>query len=204
MKLSELEKEDLGTLSKEQIAKVIYGDSLDTCEYADVALVLGGNPNHCGERAYKAAALWHEGRVKTLIPCGGVKWDFSGETLSECEYLARILLAEGVPADAILREDQSTTTKENMLYGTILFNRAFKIQNVKTVCIVTSAAHLRRAKAIAELFLPRSVKVVGCPASVPADPLGVLQTEHGRYFAMRELPLVHSMIRNGFMEDIEI
>lgn len=108
MRLSELEKEALGTLSDGQIVTVIYGDSRDTCEYADVALVLGGNPNHCGERAYKAAELWHEERVKTLIPCGGVEWDFSGETFSECEFLTRILLAEGVPEDAILRENQSS------------------------------------------------------------------------------------------------
>ena len=204
MKLSELKKEALAELSDEQIVKVIYGDSVDTCEQADVGLILGGNPNHCGERAYKAAELWREGRIKTLIPCGGVSWDFSGETLSECDYLHRILLAEGVPEEAILPENLSTTTKENMLYATILFNRALKLQNVKTVCIITSAAHLRRAKAIATLLLPRSVQVVGCSASIPENPLAVLQTEHGRYFATRELPLVYSMIKNGFMEDIEL
>ena len=190
-------------LSEEQLATILYGDSKDTCEAADIALVLGGNPNHCGERAVRAAALWKEGRVKTLIPCGGVEWDFDGERISECEYLTRILLAEGVPEEVILRENRSTTTKENMLYATILFNKALGIQNVKTVCIVTSAMHLQRARAIAELFLPRSVKVVGTPASIPEDPVAVLKTEHGRYFSMRELPLMKKMIDQGFMKDIE-
>ena len=203
MKLSKTSPESLASLSEEQIATILYGESRDTCEYAEVALVLGGNPNHCGERAVRAAALWREGRVKTLIPCGAVEWDFDGERISECEYLTRILREEGVPEEAILREERSTTTKENMLYATILFNKAFGIQNVRTVCVITSAAHLQRAKAIAELFLPRSVKVVGCPASVPEDPIAVLRTEHGRWFAMRELPLMKKMIDQGLMKDIE-
>ena len=161
MKLSEIKKEEFESLSNEQLAEILYGVSRDDGECADVALVLGGNPNHCGERAYKAAELWHAGRVKTLIPSGGVKWNFDGREISEAEYLANILRKEGVPEEAILVEDRATTTKENMLYGTILFNKAFKIQNVKSVMIVTSASHLRRSLGLGKLFLPRSVKVTG-------------------------------------------
>ena len=203
MKLSEIKKEEFESLSNEQLAEILYGVSRDDGECADVALVLGGNPNHCGERAYKAAELWHAGRVKTLIPSGGVKWNFDGREISEAEYLANILRKEGVPEEAILVEDRATTTKENMLYGTILFNKAFKIQNVKSVMIVTSASHLRRSLGLGKLFLPRSVKVTGCPASVPEDPIAVLNTEHGRYWAMRELPLLKSLIDNGLIDDIE-
>ena len=203
MKLSETPIEALESLSAEQVASILYGGCKEMLTEADVALILGGNPNHCGERAYRAAELWREGRVKTLIPCGAVDWDFDGERISECEYLTRILLAEGVPEEAILREDRSTTTKENMLYATILFNKAFGIRNVRRACIVTSAMHLQRAMAIAELFLPRSVEVVGCPASMPKDPALAVTTEHGRYFSMRELPLMKKMIAEGFMKDIE-
>ena len=203
MKLSEIKKEEIELLSDEQMAEILYGVSRDDGACADVALVLGGNPNHCGERAYKAAELWHAGRIKTLIPSGGVEWDFEGKRISEAQYLAGILRAEGVPEDAILVEDRATTTKENMLYGTILFNKTFKIQNVKSVMIVTSASHLRRSMGLGTLFLPRSVKVVGCPATVPTDPLAVLATEHGKYWALRELPLWKSLVDNGLIDEIE-
>lgn len=203
MNLSEISKDQFESLSDEQLATILYGASQDTCEYADVALVLGGNPNHCGERAYKAAELWREGRVGFLIPSGGVEWEFDGARISESAYLASILRAEGVPEEAILPENQATTTKENMLYGTIVLNRELKIQNVKTVCIVTSASHLRRSLGLAKLFLPRSVKIVGCPASLPVDPIAVLRTAHGRYWTMRELPLLKSLIDNGLIDDIE-
>ena len=92
MLLSKTPLEAIETLSDEQLATILYGKSADNGERADLGLVLGGNPNHCGERAVRAAALWREGRVKTLIPCGAVEWEFDGERISECEYLKRIFL----------------------------------------------------------------------------------------------------------------
>ena len=203
MKLSEISKEKLESLSEGQIIKIVYGGRRDQGECADIALVLGGNPKHCGERAYKAAELFRMGRIRTLITSGGVKWNFDGREISEAEYLADILRQEGVPEEAILVEDRSTTTVENLLYCTILFDKVFKLKNVKTVMIVTSASHLRRSLGLAELLLPRTMKVVGSPATVSEDPLAYLDTEHRRFQTMRELPLIKDLIDAGLMEDIE-
>ena len=192
MKLSKIKKEELELLSDEQIAEILCGFNLGAAEDADVALVLGGNPKHCAERGYKASEIWKAGRVKTLIPSGGVKWNFDGVEISEAEYLADIMRRDGVPKEAILVEDRATTTMENMLYATILFDKVFRMQNVKSVIVVTS-----------KLLLPRSVKVMGCSASAMDNPLDVLNTEHRKYQAKRELPLLKNLVDFGLIDDIE-
>ncbi len=203
MKLSKIKKEELELLSDEQIAEILCGFNLGAAEDADVALVLGGNPKHCAERGYKASEIWKAGRVKTLIPSGGVKWNFDGVEISEAEYLADIMRRDGVPKEAILVEDRATTTMENMLYATILFDKVFRMQNVKSVIVVTSATHLRRSLGLAKLLLPRSVKVMGCSASAMDNPLDVLNTEHRKYQAKRELPLLKNLVDFGLIDDIE-
>jgi uncharacterized SAM-binding protein YcdF (DUF218 family) len=64
--------------------------------------------------------------------------------------MREVAIASGVPAEAILLERESTSTRENLLFARpILEARGFR-----TVALVTSGCHVRRAAAVARRELP--------------------------------------------------
>ena len=119
MKITEIKKETLMALSPREKYEFVCGDIIDDGKSAPVALLLGGNPNNARNRALAAAELYRAGRVPYIIPSGGVKWDIDGEQISESHFMKRILMEKGVPEEAIILENQATTTIENMIF----FNR---------------------------------------------------------------------------------
>ena len=66
MKLSQFPKDKLHTLTDAQISAIVYGDWEDDGGKADVALLLGGHPAVCAERANAAAQLYRSGRVSYI------------------------------------------------------------------------------------------------------------------------------------------
>ena len=66
-------------------------------------------------RIDKALELWSaQGCSAILVPSGG---QGSDEVISEAEAMSRYMLRLGVPREAILPEDQSTTTMENVIFA---------------------------------------------------------------------------------------
>ena len=87
-------------------------------EVADVAFVFARNVK---ELAHVGAALFLDGFVTNVLVTGGVGKD-SGDLpklgLTEAAYLAALMYAEDVPADAILVESKATNGGENSRFGT--------------------------------------------------------------------------------------
>ena len=202
MKLSETTLQQLDSLCAEQIAHIVYDGVGDDHKSADVALLLGSRPEWCHERAVAAAELYAAGRVRYIMPSGGVEWEANGTRMTEAEYMQSVLLSLGVPDEAILLENEATSTKENMLYGAILINRRLRFEQVKRVCIVTSAGHMRRSMALARWLMPRSMTLSSYPSNLPEDPVSFLQ-ENGTTKALRCVKLLKGLIDHGLIEDIE-
>lgn len=202
MKLSETKPEALEMLSEEQMAHILFDGVADDGKRADVALLLGSRPVWCHPRALAAAELYHAGRVSYIMPTGGVEWEHEGERISEAHYMRRVLLAQGVPDEAILLENEATTTKENMLYGVIQINRHLKLQNARRICIVTSANHMRRSMGLARWLMPRTAELSCYPSELPADPVAAIR-ELGKERNLRAIKLLQGLIQNGFIEEIE-
>ena len=112
MKLSQVTKEQLSAMTWEQKWEFNCGGVCDEGRSATFAILLGGAPIRAVERAHGAARLYHEGRVKYIVPSGGVEWDFGGETLSEACFMKRVLIENGVPEEAIILENEARTTKK--------------------------------------------------------------------------------------------
>ena len=204
MKLSQMKVEDLPSLTVEEIAKIVFGGTYKEPTHADVALLLGTRPGWSEERALQAAKLYREGKVDYIMPSGGVEWETpSGETMSEAYYMAKILKENGVSEEAILIENEATTTKENMIYGVLQMNRQLKIRNVRTVCIVTSANHMRRSEGLAKLFLPRSVEISYSVSNPPKDPVAFLLEKNHEKIARHGVALMKGLIDDGLIDDIE-
>ena len=203
MKLSELTEEALLCMTAEQKWQIVCGKVRDDGESAVVAILLGSRPSYARERALAAAELYRAGRVRYIVPSGGVEWDCDGERLSEAHYMERILLAEGVPSEAIILENEARTTKENMIYGTLQINRALRFKGVDRVIIVTSAVHMWRSMELARTFLPRMV----VPSSYPAFPKESveewLSDPENVGLLDRAIVLMKGLVRDGFIADQE-
>lgn len=117
---------------------------------ADAILVLGGgsgapvppwlpepNLSSAADRYVFAAKLWHARKAPVLLFSGG-----SGKDLKpEADTAQELFLLMGVPADAVLREGKSRTTRENASFSVPLL----RARGAQRVLVVSSAWHLPRA-----------------------------------------------------------
>jgi len=204
MKLSQLDPNRLNELTDDQMDRIVFDHCEDDGMSGLAAILLGGIPEVLRERTQAAAQLYHEGRISCIIPTGGVAWDTELGHMTEAECMTLLLKEYGVPEEAILIENQATTTRENMLYASILMERTFHPRGNYRVYIVTSPAHLRRSMALAKLYLPRTAQLSGCPGVCPKGMPGVWMTDSfQRKRVFREVELLKSTIDAGDIEDIE-
>lgn len=88
---------------------------------ADCILALGSHDLRVAERA---AALYLEGWAPLVIMSGGLgNFTQNMWTEKEADRFAAIAIQKGVPAEAILVENQSTNTGENILFTQKLLER---------------------------------------------------------------------------------
>jgi uncharacterized SAM-binding protein YcdF (DUF218 family) len=125
----------------------LYGRTRDL-RSADAALVLGAavigeSPSPVfRERIRHAVALYQTGQVRALVMTGGLG---PGDRVSEGQAAAEWARKEGVPLAALLVENRSRTTWEN-LSNSVPLLREHKLDRV---LIVSDPLHMRRAMTIA-------------------------------------------------------
>jgi uncharacterized SAM-binding protein YcdF (DUF218 family) len=204
MKLTQVTMEQLASMTWEQKWNFNCGGIRDEGRSASVAILLGGKPIRAVERARGALQLYREGRVKYIVPSGGVRWEYEGETLSECELMTRILIEGGVPEEAIIPENEATTTKENMIYATLQINRKTGLRGFDHIIIVTSQSHMKRSLALARAFLPRKFTVSGYPSYPEQTKEEWLADEENQKILDGAIRLMKGLVDNGIVEDMEI
>ncbi len=132
----------------------------DKPEKADLILITGGN---YPEAAREAARLYQEGYAPRILPSGRysiVDGSFAGEQETEWEYLRDILCENGVPEEAIMKEDQATFTYENAIFSRQVVNDAGL--QVKKAILCCQAWHSRRAYMYYQQQFPDTQLMV-CP-----------------------------------------
>jgi cyclophilin family peptidyl-prolyl cis-trans isomerase/uncharacterized SAM-binding protein YcdF (DUF218 family) len=113
-----------------------------------------------GRRAARAAAVFHEAENQPIVVAsGGRAWD----GLVEADALAEELSRLGVPADRIVRERCSLSTRDNARYTAEVLGR----HGIRRALVVTCSWHLPRAVA---LFRASGLDVVPLPAHTPDAP----------------------------------
>ena len=204
MKLSQVTRDQVAAMTEEQKWAFNCGGIRDDGRSAEVAILLGGAPIRAVERARWAVKLWHSGRVKYIVPSGGVAWDYEGERLTECELMTRIMLAGGVPAEAIIPENEATTTKENMIYATLQINRRTKLKGFDHIIIVTSETHMKRSLALARAYWPRKFTVSAYPTYPDMTREEWLADPDNRRILNKAVLLMKDLVDDGIVEDMEI
>lgn len=146
-----------------------------------IALVLGaavwpgGVPSPTLRRRCKhAIALWRNGAVDSIMGCGGL----GRHGPAEAVVIARLCREAGMPDGAILCEDQSTTTRENLLHAKALLPDGCK------VVIVTDPYHAPRARLLArQIGLEATTSSPGWQAIGPRQRLRHIPRETLAYLA---------------------
>lgn len=135
----------------------------DAPREADVIVVLGAGLRRDNTptrshvvRIRRGAELWEEGYAARIICTGGMP---GYATRSEADACLEILLARGVPRDAILLEDRSRSTEENALYARELMDA----NGWQTALVVSERYHLYRASYI---FHAAGIDATMVPTSV--------------------------------------
>jgi len=148
-------------------------------ETSDIIFVPG---NVFPQMAQLAARLYHQGFAPFVMPSGRCaagleafpgpavqREKYSGCYQSEWEFLRDVLLAEGVPAEAVLKEDQATFTWENALFSRKETDRlGLKVHSAILCCKTT---HARRCLLYYRQAFPDTVFHV-----CTADPEGINRT----------------------------
>jgi uncharacterized SAM-binding protein YcdF (DUF218 family) len=125
----------------------VVGARSDTTP-ADAAIVLGAAVDDdvpspvFAERLRHAAALFQSGQVTWIVVTGGVG---QGDTLAESQAGRNWLIDAGVPADRVLIETKSRTTKQNLAFSEPLLAENY----IHRVLIVSDPLHMRRAMRMA-------------------------------------------------------
>ena len=148
----------------------------DTPQKSDIIFIPGTSQSAVTE---KAAQLYCAGYAGYVIPSGmysGKRGAFAsekidkardaGEYATDWAYCRHILLSNGVPESAILREDRSTHTGENAEFSAIVLKEAgIKIEKAILCC---QAFHARRAFMTYAKYFPDTEILV-----VPTETQGI-------------------------------
>ena len=141
---------------------------IDRARPADVIVLLGSQVYPGGKigpslerRAQHAAALYRRGLAAHVLCSGGVE---QGQVVSEAAVACGRVIELGVPASAILYEDQSHSTEENAVYSTALM----RARGWRSAVVDTDGFHLLRATLILERA---GVTVYPSPAQATTGPM---------------------------------
>ncbi|WP_223192357.1 YdcF family protein [Paenibacillus sedimenti] len=126
---------------------------------SDCIIILGaavwdGKPSPAlRERLDIAVEAYRNGLAPTIIATGGV----GGNEPSEAETMKHFLVEKGIPAEAILLEEQSHTTMENLRNSRSIMEE----KGLTNAVIVTHGFHAYRASLMAHsLGIPSTVEPV--------------------------------------------
>lgn len=125
---------------------------------SDLAIALGGDSS--GSREAGAARLFHAGRVAAIL-CSGrdLLWH-----VNEADAMAAHARALGVPASRILRSRSGESTALEAAQILPIVRR----HGVRSVLLVTTALHSRRARAIfRRAWRGAGVRILSCPVESP-------------------------------------
>lgn len=125
----------------------------DKPQKADVIFVPGSEE---GALAKTAAGLYLEGYAPLIVPSGKyAKWtghSIVDEFETESDYFAYLMMEEGVPEKAIIKEREATYTYQNAINTRKLLDERGIV--VKRAILCPQAYHARRSKLYYQVLFP--------------------------------------------------
>jgi uncharacterized SAM-binding protein YcdF (DUF218 family) len=116
---------------------------------ADCIIVLGAGTNGTTpnavfrERLHHAVTLYQEGYADTILLTGGYS---PGNEHSDAYIAGQYLQSLGIPTEAILLEEQSTITQENLEFAKEIMEN----EDLSTCILVSDPLHMKRSMMMAK------------------------------------------------------
>ncbi|MEP0191162.1 MAG: YdcF family protein [Erythrobacter sp.] len=160
-----------------------FGPAESSEDSADAAIVLGAGvigdqPTPVfAARIDHAIALHNAGRVEKIIFTGGKSPD---DELSEAASARKYAIARGINADAILIEEQSGSTRANLVEAKVIL----ETEKLSDALIVSDPLHLRRASLMAA-----ELKIDAATSAAPTSRYQSFSTQLP--FLLREVYFTH-------------
>ncbi|MEI7539683.1 MAG: YdcF family protein [Candidatus Saccharibacteria bacterium] len=178
-----LQPDDLASCAKSP-------SNITNCQAVDAVVAISGGDT--AARAKEAINLYQNGWAKFIVFSGAAQ-DKTGP--SNAAVMKKIALSEGVSADNILIDEYSETTKQNAENTKTIFDE----NNIKSVILVTSGYHQRRAN----LEFSRhnnDVKILNHPVKTDKDwSFWWWITPYGWWLAVSELAKIISFYIIGVL-----
>ena len=201
MLVSEIREENL---SVEIIDRLLFKDLEDAGDSADCIIVLG-SAKAAEYRVPVAVDIYRAGRTRKIMLCGGALRVFPVGQCTEAEYMRMVALELGVVEDDLILENASQNTVENILFALIELQRAFWLNKVRSVLLVTTTFHMRRSLAIARYLFPKHINIAPCPANDHNTRReNWMNTPEGIARAKGEAMNIVRCVMNGVIPDFEI
>ena len=149
---------------------IVSARNTDHKQISDAIIVLGAGvfgdePSPVlRERLNHGIYLYENGYAKTLILTGGVG---EGNTKSEASVAKAYVVGKGVPADAVLMEETSVITEQNLLNAKELMDE----NGLSTAIIVSDPLHMKRSMMMASDF-----GITAVPSPTPTSMYRSLRT----------------------------
>lgn len=193
----------------EDITKFIF--IKDEPEKADIIFIPGSSNWVLAETA---ARLYKEGKAEKIMPSGMYFYQFGrfmnervtderykGVYETEAEFLASVLIKNGVPKEDVIKEEKATNTYENAIFSKELL-REMGLE-IKSAIICPQAFHARRAlMTYSHLFPDTKLYVVPTNTqNITAD--NWYNTERGRQVVLGELRKCGEYFEN-YVKDISL
>lgn len=193
----------------EDITKFIF--IKDEPEKADIIFIPGSSNWVLAETA---ARLYKEGKAEKIMPSGMYFYQFGrfmnervtderykGIYETEAEFLASVLIKNGVPKEDVIKEEKATNTYENAIFSKELL-REMGLE-IKSAIICPQAFHARRAlMTYSHLFPDTKLYVVPTNTqNITSD--NWYNTERGRQVVLGELRKCGEYFEN-YIKDISL
>lgn len=142
-------------------ASIVRYSGRDEAAPADCIIVLGAGtdgrtPNPVfRERLHHAVTLYHAGYSEIILLTGGYS---PGNEHSDAFIAGAYLQALGIPEDAILLEERSTITQENLKYA----GEIMESHNLSTAILVSDPLHMKRS-----MLMAKDYEIEAVPSPTP-------------------------------------
>jgi hypothetical protein len=144
----------------QEITDLLFVD--DGPEHAGLALVFDSIEPECSsQRARHAVRLYQAGFVPRVLLSGGGSHRDTPETAPG--VMLRVVSGLGVPRKAVLVEDRSRNTFENVANSVALLRDLDLLEKTTTVLLVSCPWHMRRVSLTARAGFPGHVRLRCCP-----------------------------------------
>lgn len=186
-------------LSRDRIDEILFSERYGRVVKSDYAILLGTDPKYATFRAEIAASFYKKGGARKIVASGAA---VSDKSISESAFLHQELVKLGVPEEAVIEEARAYDTIQNMVFSLAEICKREDVTQIESVTVITEPFHMRRALCLADMLLPKFLKIYGYTEGIARQREAWKNDERLNKCVNNEILILRQLIAKGLMEDI--